>query len=34
MEKDNLGLWRVTLEKQSSEARILDAIGALVGVAQ
>lgn len=34
MERDNLGVWRVVLEKQSSEARILDAIGALVGAAK
>lgn len=31
MERDALGVWRVVLEKQSSDARILDAIGALIG---
>lgn len=34
MERDSLGVWRVVLEKQSSDARILDAIGALVGAAK
>lgn len=34
LERDNLGVWRVVLEKQSSDARILDAIGALVGAAK
>lgn len=33
-ERDNLGLVRVVLEKQASEAKILDAISALVGVAK
>ena len=32
--KDELGVIRVELEKQSSDARILDAIGALGGVAK
>lgn len=34
MERDSLGVWRVVLEKQASDARILDAIGALVGAAR
>ena len=34
MERDSLGVWRVVLEKQSSDAKILDAIGALIGVAK
>lgn len=33
-ERDNLGVIRVVLEKQASEAKILDAIGALVGAAR
>lgn len=33
-ERDNLGVVRVVLEKQASEAKILDAIGALVGAAR
>lgn len=32
--KDELGVIRVELEKQSSDAHILDAIGALVGTAK
>ena len=34
MERDSLGVWRVVLEKHSSDAKILDAIGALVGAAK
>jgi len=33
-ERDSLGVIRVVLEKQASEAKILDAIGALVGAAR
>ena len=33
-ERDSLGVWRVVLEKQSSDAKILDAIGALIGAAK
>lgn len=30
-EKDSLGVTRIVLEKQASEAQVLDAIGALIG---
>jgi hypothetical protein len=33
MRRDEMG-WHVTLEKQSSDAKILEVIGALVGVAK
>ena len=33
-ERDNLGVVRVVLEKQASEAKVLDMIGALIGAAR